>query len=135
MEPGGDFHAASVLSSPVSCQPVRRAGCQQGPLALPAPVTSLPMNSEDTLVPCCLLSLCLDLDRHLLKTMEGYIWAGGRLCGEGELGQGTAILSQGQLGLGSLILKRAFRKEAGQQGLVHSASKVVSKMADFLRSP
>lgn len=100
MEPGGDFHAASVLSSPISCQPVRQAGCQQGPLALPAPVTSLPMNSEDTLVPCSLFSLCLDLDGQLLETMEGYIWAGGRLCGEGELGQGAAILSQGQLGSG-----------------------------------
>lgn len=41
------------------------------------------------------------------------------------------MLSQG----GSLMLIREFTKEAGQQALVHSASKVTSKMADFLRSP
>ena len=60
-----------------------------------------------------------------------------RVCGEGELGQGsyaqsgTAMLSHG----GSLMLIREFTKEAGQQALVHSASKVATKIPDFHRSP
>lgn len=133
VEPGGDFHAASVLSSPVSCQPVMQAGCQQGPLALPAPVTSLPIISEDTLVPCSLLSLSL----------PG--WAAPGNCGGLQRGResiwggrsetGAALISQGQLYSGSPVLMRVFMKEVGQQALVHSASKVTSKMADFLRSP
>lgn len=50
-------------------------------------------------------------------------------------GESYTLLSQGQLCLGFLMLIRAFTKEAGQQALVHSASKVASKTADFLRSP
>jgi hypothetical protein len=53
----------------------------------------------------------------------------------GRAGTGAALLSQGQLYSGSLMLMRAFTKEAGQQALVHSASKVTRKTSDFLRSP